>query len=222
MPRNNYIFVDFENVPDVDLKHAPDDSTVVLVIGKNQKKFGLEIVKEATRMADRLELVEVGVAGRNALDLTLASYFGRTVAHSPDAGFTIISRDKDFDAMIAHWVSKGVKITRNESLKPPATASASKPAKTGKTKPPFEEPTAAKPGVPNSPKSKDKFQTLAAVFKATPQHCPKKLAPLLKVIDTHFAKKLPEGGAEAVVTKLEKAGVIRVIDGVVFCPPFPK
>jgi len=55
--------------------------------------------------------VEVGVSGRNALDLTLSFYLGQAVLRAPKALFCIVSRDKDFEPY-GSCLRKGIKVVR--------------------------------------------------------------------------------------------------------------
>src|SRR6185312_8463939 len=113
----NFVFVDFENVPSVDLGLVEGKAVqVTLMIGKNQTKIDFALVAQIQRMADQVELVKLDASGRNALDLTLANYLGRAIERRPDAQFCIVSKDKDFEPMIAHLVAKGVKVVRCDSF----------------------------------------------------------------------------------------------------------
>ena len=109
----HFIFVDFENVPDVDLGLIHGRAAhVTLLIGKNQTRLDLALVHQIQRLASFVKLVEVGATGHNALDLTLAYYLGQTVQPGSSAHFHIVSNDRDFDPMIAHLVARGIKVTR--------------------------------------------------------------------------------------------------------------
>lgn len=114
----HYIFVDFENVPAVDL--TPIASTpaahVMLLLGKNQRRMDLALVKQIKQLGDRLTLTEVGASGHNALDLTLAYYLGRAATEHPHASFHIISKDADFDPLIAHLHVLGIAVDRHPNL----------------------------------------------------------------------------------------------------------
>ena len=113
----HFVFVDFENVPDVDLGLVEGKPVhVTLLIGKNQKKLDLTLVRQIHRLASQVELVEVGATGRNALDLTLAFYLGQSVHQRSSAQFHIVSKDQDFDPMIGHLVGRTVKVARCEAF----------------------------------------------------------------------------------------------------------
>lgn len=111
----HFIFVDFENVSDVDLALvAGKPAHGTLLIGKNQKKLDMSLVKQIHQFASQVELVEMAGSGRNALDMTLAYYLGRAAERTPAAQFYVISKDKDFEPMLAHVVTQGVKAERVE------------------------------------------------------------------------------------------------------------
>lgn len=134
----HFVFVDFENVPNVDLGLVAGKSVhVTLLIGKNQKKLDLGLVQQIHRLATQVELLEVGASGHNALDLTLAYYLGRAVQRTPDAQFSIVSKDTDFDPLHRHLLAGKIKVTRCDSFaelpflprlrKPVVGATAAKP-----------------------------------------------------------------------------------------------
>jgi len=99
----HFVFVDFENVPHVDLPAVHGKPVLVtLLVGKAQKKLDLVLVQQIHRHAAQVKIVEVGASGRNALDLTLAYHLGCAIQQSPTAQFYIVSKDQDFDPLISH------------------------------------------------------------------------------------------------------------------------
>jgi hypothetical protein len=116
-PITHFVFVDFENVTEVDLTAIGERPVhVTLLIGKNQRKIDLDLVEQIQAFAAQVKLVKVGATGRNALDLTLACYLGRAIERSPAAHFAIVSKDADFDAMIAHLVGHKFTVARYDSF----------------------------------------------------------------------------------------------------------
>ena len=114
---NHAVFVDFENVPDIDLSLITGHPVrVVLLIGKNQKKLDLPLVQQIHQLGDRVQLIEVGASGRNALDLTLAYHLGQAVQQTPSLKFHIVSGDKDFDPLIAHLKAAGTHVARHPAF----------------------------------------------------------------------------------------------------------
>jgi hypothetical protein len=113
----HFVFVDFENVPDIELGLITGLPVhVSLLIGKNQTKLHLPLVQQIHKLADQVDLIEVGGSGRNALDLTLAYYLGHAIQQMPTLKFHIVSGDKDFDPLIAHIHAKGLSVTRHTTF----------------------------------------------------------------------------------------------------------
>jgi PIN domain len=113
----HFVFVDFENVQEVNLSLVEKlPAHVTLLIGKNQKNLSLVLVQQIRRQTHQVDLVEVGATGRNALDLTLAFHLGQAVQRSPGAGFYIVSKDKDFDPLIGHLHAREIKVSRAGSF----------------------------------------------------------------------------------------------------------
>jgi len=138
-----FVFVDFENVQDVDLTLAQDKPVhVTLLIGAKQTKLPTKLSLQLNTFAAQVRPVEVGGSGRNALDLTLAMYLGREIERHPQASFTIVSRDQDFDPMIAHLNSTGVRVERVPSF---VAVSAFSPARKHTRAPRIARASAAKP-----------------------------------------------------------------------------
>jgi hypothetical protein len=113
----DFVFVDFENVQDIDLGLVAGQAVhVTLLIGKEQTSLDVGLVRQIHRLATQVDLVEVGASGHNALDLTLACYLGQAVQRQADARFHIVSRDHDFEPMLAHLVARGVVASRVDAF----------------------------------------------------------------------------------------------------------
>jgi len=116
-PRVNYIFVDFENVHETDLDRiAQKPVKVTLVLGEQHKKLPVPLVRKLLQYADQVQLVETGRSGKNASDLVLANYIGEGKKVDPHGYIHIISKDKDFDALIGHYKMNGTLAARRSSF----------------------------------------------------------------------------------------------------------
>ena len=207
-PFTHFIFVDFENVPTVDLGLVAGKPVhVTLLIGKKQTWLDLPLVQQIHRLAAQVELVEVGASGRNALDLTLACYLGQVVQRSPGAEYFIVSKDKDFDAMIGHLRHKGTKVTRHDSFAAlpflPQPKTGTPPKKTAAPK----ATVPAKAVVPE-----DRLEKLIKRLKDNTAPRPKNKARLLARINTDFGNKLDESGQGAKLAELIRRGVLVIED----------
>lgn len=203
------VFVDFENVPRVDLDLvAAQPAFVTLLIGKNQTKLDTRLVTQIHRHATKVRLIEVGASGRNALDLVLAHYLGRAVAENPRASLHIVSKDKDFEPLIAHLRSGGVNVARSESfaalpfLQPPRSAAASR------------RPAAFARKSPTSPQAEDRpSDTLTKLVGRLTNPAaarPKKKERLLHHIETALGKgSSPEKAADT-LRLLEEQRILEI------------
>lgn len=137
----HHVFVDFENVPEIDLGLvAGKPVQVTLLIGKNQTKLPTSFSLQLHRHAAQVQPVEVGGSGRNALDLTLACYLGQAIQQWPAAQFHIVSGDRDFEPMIAHFVAKKILVARYEAFHLLPFVARPKPASGKKAVPPKNAP----------------------------------------------------------------------------------
>ncbi len=117
MNRTNYIFVDFENVHEVDLDLIAGKTVVVtLVLGERNKSLPVEMVEALLHRPAEVRMVRCRVAGKNSLDFVLAYHVGRQVLSDPGGYFHILSRDKGFDALILHLKDNGVFAARHEEF----------------------------------------------------------------------------------------------------------
>lgn len=101
--KTQVILVDWENVQP-DLLPALDlDSTKLLVfIGPHQSKLPFSLVEAVQKLGDRAQYVKVSKQGKDALDMHIAFHIGRLSIELPDVYFHIISKDSDYDPLVAH------------------------------------------------------------------------------------------------------------------------
>ncbi|HEX2853753.1 MAG TPA: PIN domain-containing protein [Opitutaceae bacterium] len=226
----HFVFVDFENVPEVDLAAIAGRAVhVTLLLGNKQKKLDLELVKQIKAFHAQVDLVEVGGSGRNALDLTLACYLGRAIERAPAAGFAIVSKDKDFAPMIAHLVTQKIEVARYDSFaalpflphrKPVVVAkmmgapkigsAAKKPAEPRRAKSPSRPPFV--PAETTPPLPVDRLEKLVVRLRNHAEPHPKTKPKLLAKINTDFGNKLDEAACVAKLEELIKRGIVE-IDG---------
>lgn len=107
-----YVLVDFENVQPRDLGLLGDPGyRVKLFHGPHQTKLDVEVVKALQPLGDRVEYVQSDRHGKNVLDFHMAFDIGRLVekhrASGQAARFVIVSKDRDFDPLLAHVRSLG-------------------------------------------------------------------------------------------------------------------
>ena len=128
----NHVFVDFENVHQIDLSIIGAKSVYfTLLIGARQKKVDAELVEKLMEHASSVQLIRLTSSGKNALDFALAYHVGRAVMTDPTAYFHIVSKDKGFDPLIEQMKSRHLRVHRHDDFsrltfsfcpKPPAAS----------------------------------------------------------------------------------------------------
>ncbi len=113
-----HIFVDFENVHEIDLSAIDDPSTrVTILVGRNQTKIDTSLVEQMLARPGMIEMVRLSSSGRNALDFALVYYLGRAVASAGETmSYVIVSRDTGYDPLIDHLRYGGLDVRRSDKF----------------------------------------------------------------------------------------------------------
>lgn len=181
MTRTNHIFIDFENVQEIDLDRiANKPARVTLVVGERQKHLPVDLVSKLLKYHAQVELVQTGRGGKNALDLVLAQRIGEAKKSDPQGYFHIVSKDKDFDALIGHLKDNGALAARRSA---------------------FSE-------IPVLMNAAERVGLLVSRFKANHNNRPKKRSTLESHIQAAFAKSLSSADVEAIIKELIRQGII--------------
>ena len=115
--RNNYIFVDFENVQPTSFQFPKDyPFKVIIFVGASQTKIPIELVTSMQSLGDDAEYVRISGNGKNALDFHITFYLGKLYEKDPGGYFHIISKDTGFDILIKHLKEKKVLINRYNEI----------------------------------------------------------------------------------------------------------
>lgn len=235
-----HILVDFENTQpsaqDVALLQG-DGVKLWIFRGPGQKKYDVEFAESLLPLGDRVGIVKCEKSGRNALDMHIAFQMGRLVgelaqaAQASQTAFVIVSRDTDYDPLLAYVRAQGFKADRVANLKAaigsvpadkPAPAKAAKakaPAPTPKARPAKQAPApkavkAAKAGAAPAQRSTASIDVAADKviehFRAHPQSRPARRAALEKWLASHLRGKVAEHDVPAVVAEMERRGVVKI------------
>lgn len=191
MNYEKYLYIDYENVQDVQTEAIDEGMKVMIIVGINQTKVPISLVQQTQPFGERVQWIQVGGQGRDALDFFIAYYVGRDVCRKPDKEFIIYSKDAGYDPLVEHLKEKQVTIRRIVSFQElmPRINSAVDPALLEKT--------------------------LLNLSKVAPNKRPKKRHTLTKHVAALFPTKL-EGEIEDLIEELfidkhvyEQNGLIR-------------
>ena len=205
-PPVNHVFVDFENVHEIDLAIIGSKAvSFTLLLGPRQMKLGVSLVEKLLEHAASVQLVRLTSAGKNALDFTLAYYVGRAVAADPTGFFHIVSKDAGYDPLIEHLRSKHIRAYRHDSF---AMLTFSGPAKSA-TQIPLA--VALKPKPEPKPKAQaailDDWEIKVLEHLRKPSTTrPRNEKKLLSYLVAYLGHKITETEAGELVKYLSKAG----------------
>jgi hypothetical protein len=185
MSRTNYIFIDYENVQETDWDRIANKPVkVTLILGERHKSLPVAMVKKLLKYAGQVALVETGRGGKNALDLVLAHHIGEQKKDDPHGYFHILSRDKDFDALIGHLNDNGILAARHAA---------------------FSE-------IPLLMNLPERVKLLAGHFKSHQTTRPKKRATVESQMQAIFGKTLSPAEVEETTRALVRENIIAITD----------
>lgn len=225
----NHVFVDFENVHQVDLTLIGAKAvSFTLMVGAKQTKLDSDLVEKLMAHSSSVQLVKLKSSGKNALDFALAYYLGRAALADPTAYFHIVSKDGGFDPLIEHLRARHIHVHRHASCaeltftwpgkKAPMAepivekiavkkVAAKKVAKKVTTK------TAAKKVAKKAEEKMDPVETwkerVLKDFKEHPKAQPKKRKALIAKVANLINKTVDGPEVQSVIARMVKAGKLK-------------
>ncbi len=215
MNQIHYVFVDFENIHEVQLDLiAGRPVIVVLVLGERHKKLPVDLVQQLLKYPAQVRLVEAGLSGRNALDFVLAYLIGVQSTTDRAGHFHILSRDKGFNALIEHLKTNDIFADRHESFaKIPVLAKGAAPARAMTTVPKTAQTERSRPKKKSGqpvPAAIDRTSETIDWFATHSLNRPKTRKKLLSHIFTHFGKRLSTKELDTMVKELVEREAIEI------------
>ncbi|NJL27361.1 MAG: hypothetical protein HC897_05440 [Thermoanaerobaculia bacterium] len=187
--RTNYVLIDYENVqPDTLTALEADHFKVIVFVGANQTKIGIEAAVALQRMGEKATYVKISGNGPNTLDFHIAFYIGQFAALDPTAYFHVISGDTGFDPLIQHLKTKRIFASRSRSIAEIPLLKVS-----SASTPPSERLAAIA----------DKLRRYGAAKPASVQ-------TLSSTINSMYQKQLSEQEAAALIAQLQAKGWVTV------------
>lgn len=150
-PPVNYVLIDDENVPKLDLSSIEGRTVhVILLLGPGETKLPVEQMLAMMRHAASTQLIRLEQQGKNALDFVLAFYLGRAVQMHPGAYFHLVSKDTDYDSLIKHLEKQHIRIHKHADA-PTLTFEPGESPKTATPKPSAKAPAPVQPSAKANP-----------------------------------------------------------------------
>ena len=226
-PPVNHVFVDYENVREIDPTIIGRKTYhITVLLGAHKTKFEGTVVEQLVQHASIVEFIRLESSGRNALDFALTYYLGRAVLANPTGYFHIVSKDKGYDPLVEHLCNKHVHVSRHDDFSSLASSSATKPiALSPPTKSATKASTApraeAKTKPVPKPEPKPKVWSLAIQERGnrmlerlrTPTaRPPRTKARLLSYLIARLGQKVTDAHAGDLIEYLTQAGHLTIDD----------
>jgi hypothetical protein len=187
------VFVDFENVPHVDLTIVGTPAvSFTLLLGPTQTTLDVKLVEKLLAHAPSVHLVRLTSPGKNALDFTLSYYLGRAALAEPTATFHIVSKDTGYDPLIAHLRGHNMRVYRHPDF----------------TKLPFSEKARSSQAVPG-----DLLTCVLEQWKKPLAGRPKSRKTLTNTLLAFARTRFPEADIAATIEILCAAGHLEIAPG---------
>ncbi len=87
-----YLLIDYENVQDVEPTLIGSVTKVMIIVGEDQKKVPIDLVKSTQPFGESVEWIQVAGKGKNALDFFIAYYLEESSAKHLRKGTLSIQR----------------------------------------------------------------------------------------------------------------------------------
>jgi hypothetical protein len=211
----HHVFVDFENVQDIDLGGLGDDPVeLTILLGQDQKPPPSRLLASLVERAGSVRLVKMQRAGRNALDMTLASQVGEAAARDPSGRFHIISEDTDYDPLVEHLRRVGidaVRVGKSAPPPPPPPVVARPGASRPEVRPPATSRAEARVAAPPeaTPATVDKATNVANRLRRS-ANPPSRKVRLLSHIRDQLKGRLREGEDAEILRLLVESGFVAI------------
>ncbi len=115
--KKQVLFIDYENIQNVDLSSMKDTETEIKIfVGQTQHKIPFDLVMSAQTLGRSVEWVKIDGDGRNALDFHIAYYLGSLSKQPGYDSFIILSKDTGYDPLIRHINKQGITCRRINSI----------------------------------------------------------------------------------------------------------
>ncbi len=223
-PPVNHVFVDYENVHEVDPTLIESKTVhLTLLLGPKKTKLDATVVEKLLPHAANVEFVRLKSSGKNAVDFALAYYLGRAVLADPGGYFHIVAEDGGYDPLIEHLRSKHIRVRRHEDFttlqfsavnkSPAAPAAVATPVAKLKAKLLASMPATAEPTVKSPTKPKEQSSQLETMEARVLEHLRKPTTKrpgtkekLVSYLIAHLGKKNSETEVLQLIEMMGQAG----------------
>lgn len=208
----HYILIDYENVPVKSLALLKGDRfRVGVFLGPKNTRLATEFVLAMRDLGSQGDYIQLEAGGPNALDFHIAYYLGRLLEAKAADSYHIISKDKGFDALVAHVCKSGGACERVDSIEAMSCWPKSAVVTAAATKVAAPAKVAAKPSTKK--KADELVALVVANFAKRLTGRPRTEKTLRSTVKTLCGAQYSDKELDAVMARLLKNGYVAVANG---------
>lgn len=209
-----YILIDFENVQPSKIGTLDPGVYKIKVFHGAKQKLAPELASALQPMGNAVEYIQIEGSGRNALDMHIAYYIGRLSVEEPGTVFHIVSKDKDYDPLIAHLKGKNIQCHRWSAFNSIPHARAATPKAAPTPRPAVKPKPALKAAAKATQALTAQVDEFVENLHKRAHARPATLKALTSTIKSHFRGiAMDDKRVDAIVEELKARGLIAVTDG---------
>ena len=118
MDYDKYIFVDYENVQDINIDIIDNKIKMLIIVGETQNKIPVDLIQKTQPYGNSIEWLQIKSNGKkNALDFFIVYFLGYYISNSNNKEYIIYSKDTGYDPLIEYLKAKDINVKRIVSFK---------------------------------------------------------------------------------------------------------
>jgi hypothetical protein len=118
MDYDKYIFVDYENVQDINIDIIDNKIKMLIIVGETQNKIPINLIQKTQPYGNSIEWLQIKSSGKkNALDFFIVYFLGYYISNSNNKEYIIYSKDTGYDPLIEYLRAKNINVIRIVSFK---------------------------------------------------------------------------------------------------------
>jgi hypothetical protein len=118
MDYDKYIFVDYENVQDINIDIIENNIKMLIIVGENQNKIPINLIQKTQPFGNSIEWLQIKSNGKkNALDFFIVYFLGYYISTQYNKEYIIYSKDTGYDPLIDYLKIQNINVKRIVSFK---------------------------------------------------------------------------------------------------------
>jgi len=117
MDYNKYIFVDYNNIQNINIDNIDENIKIIIIIGKNKKLLSIELIQKTQHFGKSIEWQQIKNNGeKSLLDFFIDYFLEFFISRQDNKEFVICSKNKKLDPLIEFLQNKNINVKRIEEF----------------------------------------------------------------------------------------------------------